>query len=162
MTAFAVVVGVIGAASGLFALWQSGRLAQQNRALAAQSDSIQERLALVEEARRRDELRPSLSAKTDAGRSLLTIANESTADLDLVEVREVVQVPPVIEQDIKSILGMHPLRMGESWLMPVHRVADEAGGRLVLRLRLTSASDTWEVTVDCEIDGSQSVPFAFV
>lgn len=51
MTAFAVIVGIIGAATGLYALWQNGKLATQ-------SDRIQERLAAVEEARRRDELRP--------------------------------------------------------------------------------------------------------
>ena len=46
MTAFAVIVGIIGAATGLYALWQNGKLATQ-------SDRIQERLAAVEEPPRR-------------------------------------------------------------------------------------------------------------
>jgi len=167
MTAFAVIVGTMStvtAAGSLIvairALRQNEKLAEENRTLAAQSDSIQERLAVIEEARRRDELQPVLTMEAEIDNetletSILTIRNDGRTDLEHTEIVEVAEAPPVIEQGIKSVIGVfHPLRLGQSENMAVARDKEKGGGLLVLRMRVTSSSGEWETAVRCEIPHS--------
>lgn len=152
-----VILGVVGAVAGLGGAGAAVVALRQNSKLATQSDGIQERLVAVEEARRQDELRPVLTLEDefDSGRSRLTIRNDGIADVDHLEITELVTVPEVIAKDIRSIIGqLHPLRMGAAQLLPVHRDEEMAGGLLVLRLRVRCGNDEWNVTTRCEIEDS--------
>lgn len=141
-----VIVAAVGTASG----WMVAALMfRQNRKLSAESDTYRRRLADVEDARRQEEMRPPLGmeANRDGGGITLAIRNDG-----LVEVVDVVEAPPVIVRDVKSLVGaFFPLSMGAPQPMTVATDPDKAGGRLVLRLQVTTSSDRWEQPLSCEV-----------
>jgi hypothetical protein len=146
-----VVLGGFGSVTGVAAL-------VQNHFRAKQSDRIQERLAEVEEARRRDELRPALdmTSRVDAENTVVTIRNGDRADLDHLEIIEVIAAPPVIERGIRSALGAtYSLRIGEALpIAVVVRDEEKAGGTLVLKLRVRCGADQWDLAPACTVDHS--------
>jgi hypothetical protein len=144
-----LVLGGIGAATGIAAL-------VQNQLRGRESDRIQERLAAVEEARRRDELRPGLTmTAVDNESRVLTIRNGDRIELDHVEIVEAIEAPPVIARGIKSCTGAYfGLRMGEAMTVRVSADENVDGGLLVLNLAVRSGSDTWDVSVRCEVPNS--------
>lgn len=148
---------VIVAAVGIVSSWVvTALMVRQNRKLSAESDTYQRRLADTEDARLRKEMRPALTmeASSEGGGITLAIRNDGQLDLDHVEVIEIAQAPPVIKRNVRSLVGaFYPLKMGVSQPMSVATDLSEAGGRLVLRLRVKSSSDEWERIVSCHVDG---------
>jgi hypothetical protein len=143
------VVGGVGGLAGAVALWQNGRLAKR-------SDSIQERLAAIEEARRSDEVAQQRREQADLVSYWL-----DTRLFEDPEIPEEYREPEV--QDVIVIRNASDL--------PIHKVSVKDRTRLQLAVTFTfkgridtvpphqSATKRWRPTKQVDPDPQPVVEF---